>query len=280
MPGYNSLTHKPFIPGIIPPAGPPAASWWFIFRKYALLITPPSGQVGVPHLPRPEALGLVPLQEHYLGQWAGVPCFAAEVAETATPPAGMDFQSLRALYGSLDEDLFWLAGRAVQIVDWDRTHHYCGRCGSLTTQKVGERAKVCPQCNLTSYPRLSPAVIMSVTRGDRILLARSGRHPAGRFSVLAGFVEPGESLEECVIREVKEEVGLDVVNVRYFGSQPWPFPNSLMIAFTCESPAGEIDLHDNEIVEAAWYPAGALPNIPPPITISRHLIDAFVRSVH
>jgi NAD+ diphosphatase len=123
---------------------------------------------------------------------------------------------------------------------------------------------------------LNPAVIVAVLRDDRLLLARSHRHPPGRYSVLAGFVEPGETLEECVAREIKEEVGLDVENIRYFGSQPWPFPHSLMIAFTCDAPSGEIELDETEMAEAGWYGADALPLVPPPPTISRRLIDWFV----
>ena len=139
-----------------------------------------------------------------------------------------------------------------------------------------ERAKLCPACGLTTYPRISPAIIVAVTKGDTLLLARGHRHPPGFYSVLAGFVEPGETLEETVRREVREEVSLEVDDIRYFGSQPWPFPDSLMVAFTASYASGEITLEELEIADAGWYTAANLPLVPPPISIARSLIDAFV----
>jgi len=136
----------------------------------------------------------------------------------------MTFEGLRKIYGRLDEDLFWIAARAVQIVDWDRTHQFCGRCGVPLRTKTTERAKECPQCGLLHFPRLAPAIIVLVERDNKLLLARSRHFPSGMYSVIAGFVEPGESLEEAVVREMKEEVGISVKDIKYFGSQPWPFP--------------------------------------------------------
>ena len=209
-----------------------------------------------------------------------VDCYAAEIPVDVPLPEGMLADGLRGLYGRLDDVAFSLAGRAVQLLAWDRTHHYCGQCGALTGNQPHERAKLCPQCGLTSYPRLSPAIIIAVTRqtpeGKRLLLARNHRFPAGRYSVIAGYVEPGESLEECAQREVCEEVGIDIRDIRYFGSQPWPFPNSLMIGFTAEYDGGDITLEDSEIAEAGWFAADALPGLPPKMSIARRLIDAFV----
>jgi NAD+ diphosphatase len=153
---------------------------------------------------------------------------------------------------------------------------YCGRCGSRTQTKEKERAKVCPQCGLHNFPRRSPAIIVAVERGEEILLARSAHFPRGMFSVLAGFVEPGETIEECVVREVKEEVGITVGNIRYFGSQPWPFPNSLMLGFTAEYVGGELVLDPTEIAEAGWFRADALPSIPGRISIAGRMIQWFV----
>jgi NAD+ diphosphatase len=144
--------------------------------------------------------------------------------------------------------------------------------------KADERAKVCTACGWVVFPRMSPAVIVAVTRGERILLARSPRFPEKFYSVLAGFVEPGESLEECVQREVKEEVGLELKHIRYVGSQPWPFPNSLMIGFTADYAGGEMTIDGLEIVEADWFRADDLPRIPPRPTIARQLIDGFVET--
>jgi NAD+ diphosphatase len=188
----------------------------------------------------------------------------------------MSFLGLRQAYPRLGDDLFTVAGRAVQIVDWDRTHQFCGRCGAGMATLPGERAKACLRCGLHSYPRLSPSIIVRVSRGPAILLARSPRFPPGMYSVLAGFVEPGETLEQTIEREVSEEVGLALQNVQYFGSQPWPFPNSLMIAFTAEYAGGELRPDPAEIEDAAWFTPDNLPALPPPMSIARRMIDDFV----
>lgn len=275
MPDYFSLTRRPFVPGIEPPSDHKDAAFWFVIQKFQLLVEGDERNVAPPSWSELEALRMEFTQYHYLGSLNDVSCFAAEVDDNFLPPAGMRFQGLRTLYGLMDEDYFWVGGRAVQIVDWARTNRYCGRCGASTRASEHERSRECPACGLIAYPRLAPAIIVAVTHKGKILLARSHRHPPGFHSVLAGFVEPGETLEECVIREVNEEVGLSVTDLRYFGSQPWPFPHSLMIAFTCESLSDRISLQDSELAEAAWFAPDELPNIPPPLTISRHLIDAF-----
>jgi NAD+ diphosphatase len=161
-------------------------------------------------------------------------------------------------------------------VNWNQTHRYCGRCGKLTEDKTDERAKTCPECGMINYPRLSPAIIVAVLKNDRILLGRNKRFRLPFYSVLAGFVEPGETLEECVSREIREEVSITVKNIRYFGSQPWPFPDSLMIAFIADYAGGEISTDGSEIIDAAWFAKDNLPKIPPKISIARQLIDWFV----
>jgi NAD+ diphosphatase len=213
----------------------------------------------------------------YLGRLGDVDCYAVELDAAFEPPSDTALEGLRALYGRLSDDLYAVAGRAVQILLWDQTHRFCGRCGAATVNAPAERAKLCPRCGLLSFPRLSPAVIMLVQRGDELLLARNRAFADGFFSVLAGFVEPGESLEEAVAREVREEVGLEVRDIRYFGSQPWPFPNSLMIGFTAQYAGGEIQPQAEEIVEAAWYSRrGELPRLPGKLSIARRLIDWFL----
>lgn len=271
------LIRRNFVPGLVPaePAEEDPAGYWFAFKGYRVLLQEEEAGVSVPNLSSPAAAGIPVDTFHYLGTLDGHPCYALSMPEEVEAPAGMGFYGLRSVLDLLDEDFFWLAGRAVQIVEWNRTHRYCGQCGTQTETDERERVKVCPKCALRYYPRLAPAIIVAVTREDKLLLARSHRHPPGRFSVLAGFVEPGETLEQCVVREVKEEVGLDVHNIRYFGSQPWPFPHSLMIAFTCEAADGEIVLEEAEMAEAHWYKADNLPRVPPPPTISRRLIDWF-----
>jgi NAD+ diphosphatase len=271
-----------FYPAVLPPTGPAEPALWFLFRGTRLLVGG-AGRADVPLIASPADLGLSVVRWQYLGRLEDARglthCFSGEVADETPPPPGMAFENLRALYPRLLETLFWLAGRAVQIVDWDRTHQFCGRCGSPTQNQIHDRSKACPVCGLTNYPRLAPAVIVRVERRDeggrRILLARAKRFPTAMFSVLAGFVEPGETLEECVQREILEEVGLRVKNIRYFGSQPWPFPHSLMIAFEAEHEAGEIVVDPGELAEADWFAADALPAIPPPPSIANRLITAW-----
>jgi len=268
--------NRKFISGIVPPEERSEPAWWFAFQESKLLVYQESSGVNLPCIVDFVELGLTTLREHYLGRFDNRPCYAVEVAEGTIPPAGMTFEGLRQVYGRLDEDLFSIAARAVQIVDWDRTHQFCGRCGARLRTKTIERAKECPQCDLLHFPRLAPAIIVLVERGNKLLLARSRHFMPGMYSVLAGFVEPGESLKEAVVREVKEEVGISVKDIKYFGSQPWPFPHSLMIGFTATYTSGEISLHDEEIEDAGWFTADHLPRIPDKISIARKLIDWFV----
>jgi NAD+ diphosphatase len=194
-------------------------------------------------------------------------------AEAGAPPAGTAWEGLRSLFTVLEDAHFALAGRAVQLLDWDRQHRFCGRCGAATEAKPEERSRVCPACKLGAYPRLSPAVMALVRREGELLLARGPHFPPGMYSALAGFVEPGESLEQCLAREVEEEVGVRVSRARYFASQPWPFPNSLMIAFVCDWVSGEIRPQAGEIEEAKWFNVLQLPKLPSRISIARRLID-------
>jgi NAD+ diphosphatase len=260
------------------------AAYWFCFQNDKLAVRPVAERVEIPLARDPGELGLQPLRRQFLGfveqQGQRVACFSAELDPAHPMGEGWTVDNLRQLYGALGDAWFQLAGRAVQIIDWDRTHQFCGRCGAPMAAVPGERAKRCTVCGLSNYPRLSPAIIIAVTReieGEkRILLARNHRFPAGRYSVLAGFVEPGESLEECAAREVLEEVAIEIDNIRYFGSQPWPFPNSLMLGFTADYAGGDFHLEDAEIAEAEWFAAHSLPNLPQKPSIARRLIDAFV----
>jgi NAD+ diphosphatase len=267
--------HRTFISSSTPPTEP-SRSWWFAFVGNQLLVYAEGDETQIPHLESLMEIGLSPIHTQFLGTLDNHPCYSAELSKDAVIPPNMAVLGLRELCGKLDDDLFALSGRAVQIKEWDRTHQYCGHCATPTTQVVGDRAKRCPNCGLVNYPRLSPAIIVLISRGEDILLARSPRFPSSMFSVLAGFVEPGESLEETLIREVREEVGIEVKDIRYFGSQPWAFPNSLMIGFTAVYAWGEITIEPAEIAEAAWFHKHDLPKIPPRLSIARKLIDWFV----
>jgi NAD+ diphosphatase len=221
-------------------------------------------------------LSIPPLRALYLGTLGETHCYAAEVAADHPAPAGMAWQGLRALFSVLDDAHLALAGRAVQLVDWDRNHFFCGRCATPTVPKKDERARTCPRCQLTVYPRISPAVMALVRRGQEILLGRSPHFAPGMFSALAGFVEAGETLEECLAREVREEAGVEITNIRYFASQPWPFPNSLMIAFVCDWAGGELRPQEGEIEAVNFFSLGSLPKLPGKISIARRLIDAVI----
>ena len=268
--------HEKFVPGIVPPEVQSDPAWWFVFQESKLLVYQKPDSITIPFLIKPDELSLFFIRQNYLGHLDNDHCYAAEVAEGTIPPAGMVFEGLRQVYGRLDDDLFWIAARAVQIIDWDRTHRFCGWCGVPLKSRTTERATECPQCGLLHFPRLAPAIIVLVERGNQLLLARSRHFMPGMYSVLAGFVEPGESLEEAVVREVKEEVGIEIKDINYFGSQPWPFPHSLMIGFTATYAGGEISIDDKEIEDAGWYTAEKLPRLPGKISIARKLIDGFL----
>jgi NAD+ diphosphatase len=265
-----------FVPAIQPPDSQNSPGYWFVFQENRLLVRMEDQGACPPAWEELQNLGVQPVRTQYLGTLGNQGCYSAEVATDIRLPEGMRFEPLRGLWGSLSEELFWIAGRAFQIVDWDRNHLFCGRCGSRTEDKLEERAKICPSCGHTAYPRISPAVIVAIIRDSKILLARAHRFPHAMYSVIAGFVEAGESLEQCVSREIEEEVGITVKNLRYFGSQSWPFPNSLMVGFTAEHAGGEIRIDPAEIVDAGWFTADDLPRIPDKVSIARRLIDWFI----
>ena len=208
-----------------------------------------------------------------IGQWRGLPCHAADIDHLPSAIAG-ELQPVRPLFARAGVDAFLLAARATQLLDWQKNHRYCGRCATPTERTTGEFSMACPACGLLAYPRISPAVMVLIERGNDLLLARSPHFRPGMYSALAGFVEAGETIEQCAVREVREEVGLEIANLRYFRSQPWPFPDSLMIAFFADYAGGEITPDQHEIEAADWFPRKALPPLPDPVSIARQLIDA------
>lgn len=253
-------------------------AYWLLRCENSLAII--SDAAGAEIFPRgPAALVGNPEQALLVGQWQGLPCYAADIAGLPQGLAGQ-LTSLRSLFSLAGADAFALAGRGTQLLDWQRNHRYCGNCGTPTRRKPGEFAMACPACGLLAYPRLTPAVMVLVLHGERLLLARSPHFPPGMFSALAGFVEPGETLEQCAVRETREEVGIEIANLRYFHSQSWPFPNSLMLAFFADYAGGSLRLDPTEIEDAGWFALSALPQLPGRLSIARRLIDEGCRLIH
>lgn len=265
---------EPFLSAIQPADDPTPEAWCFAFVERDLL------------LPDADALALLPLAEatlsslatarHFLGRLGGIDCWALALP---APPPGWRRTPLRAAMMALEPTLAALAGRATQVLEWDRSHRFCGVCATPTTLQPGERARICPACGHAAYPRLSPAMMALIWRPGELLLARSPHYAPGMYSALAGFVEAGESLEDCVHREVAEEVAVSVSDLRYYGSQSWPFPHSLMVAFTARWTGGHIVPQPGEIEHAQWFPLDALPAIPPRLSIAGHLIRDTLRSL-
>ncbi|MGE5284784.1 MAG: NAD(+) diphosphatase [Actinomycetota bacterium] len=266
-----------FLPAVVPPSPLFDNAWWFLFHGDLLLVQVRGADVAIPRWASTEEAGLLPVRTQFLGSLDGVPCYSGELAGEVGPE-GTSFQALRPLLRVLPEEIFSLAGRAYQVMDWDRTHQYCGKCGGRTDPLEGERGRSCPACGLHFFPRVTPAIIVAVVRDGKILLAQSTRFPAAFYSVLAGFVEPGETFEECVRREIREEVGIEVESLRYFGSQPWPFPHSLMVGFTASFAGGDLVLEEKEIVRAGWFGPEEVRRlrIPHHGTIARRMIDRFL----
>ena len=228
----------------------------------------------------------------YIGEYYSKDCFAVELDESfgkekyLESNENFEFLDLYLVF-DIDEESYLIGGRAIQIIDWENNHQYCGRCGTKTVTSDVERAKVCPNCGFTSFTRICPAIITSIIKKDyddldaegkptnKVLMARHSYHKYPRYALIAGFLEAGETVEEAVQREVREEVGIEVEDIEYFGSQSWPFPNSLMIGCICKYKSGEIKVDENEIVKAKWFKKEEIPKPPSDISIFSRLIKNF-----
>lgn len=191
--------------------------------------------------------------------------------------SSLEWFGLRSLLPNMDSDTFSLASRALQLYLWNKDHRFCGRCGSQNRLSLHDRAWQCDVCDIFFYPRISPCVIGLVTDGPRVLLARGLKHRPELFSCLAGFIEAGESAEQAFAREIKEEVNLDVNNIRYCGSQAWPFPGQLMLGFYADYAGGDLKVDGVEILEANWYTKNELPEIPSNFSISGTIIRDYLQ---
>lgn len=274
----NRSIYNRYSPSFVPETtenGKPV--WFFVFNSEEVLINTTNNTFNVPVKTTIEDLKLRVLAKYYLGKLDGCDCYCLETDDKTTVPEGMLFKKFRSLLGRIDEEIFMLAGRAYQILNWDKKNQYCGSCGSENEMKHDERAKICPKCSNIIYPKISPAVIVAIIKDNEILLAHAKYFKENLYSLIAGFVEPGETFEDCVQREVFEEVGIKVKNLKYFGSQPWPFPDSLMVGFTAEYESGKISVDGNEITSAGWYTKESLPDVPNNSSIAGKIINWFCK---
>lgn len=269
--------YKRYTPAVTSKCASNIPAYWFIFNDFKLLINP-NNELKLPFADSLKELSILPLRTIYLGTIEDYPVYAAEVTEDAPVPEGMDFEDLKLLYDVLDEDIFLLAGRAIQLITWDKNHQFCGKCGSFTETAAHEMAKICPNCGHMNFPRLSPAVITAIVKDGKLLMAKHSYGLKDRYSLVAGFVEPGETIEEAVERETEEEVGVKVKNIKYFSSQSWPFPHSLMLGFTAEYEGGKIQVDGKEILDAKWFSAEEIPPPPSKMSIASELIEWFIEN--
>jgi len=252
---------------------------WLIIQGQKLLVVPDGDRFRLPSGARPAKLDGALGEAIWLGTLGGdTECWVAALPGDAVVPDEFQRETLVPMAGTrLPDDLLSLGGMAMQALWWESTSGFCPRCGEPTERLAGEWGKRCPKCKYEHYPHLHPAVIVVVRDGDRVLLARKAIWAPGRYALVAGFVDNGESLEGCVAREVKEEVGVDVKDIRYVGSQNWPFPSQLMVGFVATYAGGEIKVDAEELEDARWFPCTSLPSLPSRHSISRFLIDNFAR---
>lgn len=267
-----------FVPacGAVPKSIPDGALWTAFRRHDLVLVTRDDGSLALPA--SPDAFGAAPVRVQSIGSLDGTPVFSAELARDATLPEGVRAENLRTATALVSAEVWAAAAYGFQVQYWDRTTQFCGECGARTVSRESERhrAKRCSACTHEYFPRIAPCTITLVHDARRVLLTRTPAFPKGRYGLVAGFVEPGETLEDCARREIREETGLEVSAVTYCGSQPWPFPHQLMVGFTARYATGEITLADGELEEARWFDLDALPQLPPHFSIARRMIDAFI----
>jgi NAD+ diphosphatase len=243
---------------------------WFIFYNSALLLQRgPHGSHVLPRGEKPPVPPAGPL--HQLGQYRDLP-YVAYATLQAPNPNEWDSPDLRAAYELIELDLHPFVNKGFELIYWDRQSQYCSVCGT-PTQPSTAISKSCPACAQEIFPTLTPAVLVLVRKGDSILLARAHNFKEPFYSILAGYLEPGENLEECVRREVLEETGVIVGRVSYFGSQSWPFPSNMMIGFVADYESGEVKLQKKELESGAFYTRDNLPRLPKRFSLSRRMID-------
>lgn len=258
------------------PAGDaPESSYWCIIQGNALIMTEKSGRLALPEGTLPEWLApeFPPVS---IGRLLGRPlhAFTLRSGQVLQPP--FVAEAFNAAEDRMDIRQLTLGGLAKQILHWDNQHRHCYRCGAGLTPATESWARLCKACGVEHFPPIHPCAIVLVRRGNELLLTRKAEWPQGRYSLVAGFLDFGESLEECAAREVAEETGIQIRNIRYLGSQNWPFPAQLMAGFTAEYAGGEIRVDHSELEDARWFRMDALPALPPRRSIARWIIDTTI----
>lgn len=263
-----------------PPSHPTAGpAHWILFRANEVLVQEQSAGLALPLVDETAIASLSTNGVLYLGMLNGLPCLAGEVSAEHEILSGWRAIGIRELFGHVDDTTYGVVGYASHVLRWQRDGRFCPVCGSVLGELGEQWMRQCPNCDYIGYPPVSPAILALVQDGPNVLLV----HKPGwgsRFSIVAGFVEPGESLEQCVQREVLEEVGVEVTDIQYVSSQPWPFPHQLMIGFVARYVGGQICPDQTEIDQAAWFRYDQLPDLPAPLSLSRQLIDRWAATHH
>tara|TARA_R110002126_G_scaffold17798_2_gene68837 strand:- start:4006 stop:4860 length:855 start_codon:yes stop_codon:yes gene_type:complete len=257
---------------------------WFVFHDEEILIEKNSDTYTPPlwHEIPPSLLGDSTTQKFYLGTHDNHVCYAINLHQKPKQlHPNIFFEHIRQAYARLNnDDLFNMISRAKQLIHWDQNTQFCGRCGKTNQLNHTEHSKTCTECTFMIFPQIAPAMLVLIWREDELLLARTPQFKPGVYSILAGFVEPGETLEQTVIREVREEAGISIKNIQYVGSQPWPFPSNLMLGFTAEYDHGDLNIDDDELEDAQWFKLDQLPQLPKPMSLSRIMIDQHLAKHH
>ncbi len=252
---------------------PGTAGTWLLLRGAELAVIEKDGILSLPFGDMPA--GGEQESSLYIGQWQGAPCRVVPVGSDTELPAEFQLRGLTSPMPQISIELLSLGGLGRQILSWHENSRFCSRCGKEQRWLPGGWGKVCRQCDTHHFPHIHPCVIVVVRRQGEILMTRKAEWPEGRYSLVAGFLDMGECLEEAVVREVREETGLEIDNVQYIGSQSWPFPSQLMTGFTADYAGGEICIEEDELEDVRWFPVDDLPKLPPKRSISRYLIDNY-----
>lgn len=256
------------------PGGPGV---WLLLQAGQLIIAKSAEQCELPVSQTPPLPFLDQDEALYIGDWKAQPCRLLPVPRDVELPSHYRAESLLAREPQLPLELLSLGGLGNMILHWERVSRHCGNCGAVMERLPGEWGKKCTSCGAIHFPRIHPCIIVLVRKGDELLLVRKAEWADNRFGLVAGFVDFGENLEETVVREVREETGIEVENIRYTGSQCWPFPSQLMTGFVADYAGGEIVLEEEELAEAGWFHKDQLPTLPPRRSIARYLIDEAIK---